>query len=288
MLWCMASNTRSVKAVTLGSAIVELRKEAGYSQRKLAAEIGRDHATLSRWESGERPPKAAEVSEILRILNITGERAADVIDMAGDTDALQWLAVSIPERRQQLSALLTAEARANLVTQVAPLLIPGILQTSDVIRAIMVESGVPAGEIAERVAVRIGRRDLYTRRDPATLDILLGELAIRQVIGSSTIMADQLRYLLELGELPNVSIRIVPYSASWYPGLAGSFILIDSADEETPTIVHVEMQRSGLILHDSDDVDAHRHAADLVRKKAMSPADTRGLITEVLTGMENT
>jgi hypothetical protein len=48
------------------------------------------------------------------------------------------------------------------------------------------------------------------------------------------------------------------------------------------------MQRSGLILHDRDDIDTHRHSADLVRKKAMSPADTQGLVAEVLTGMENT
>jgi hypothetical protein len=40
--------------------------------------------------------------------------------------------------------------------------------------------------------------------------------------------------LLELGELPNVDLRVVPYSAGWYPALAGSFILIDSDEDEVP------------------------------------------------------
>jgi transcriptional regulator with XRE-family HTH domain len=287
MLCCMAGNTRTAKAITLGASIAELRKEAQLSQRKLAAELGRDNATVSRWESGERPPSPQQVSEILRILGVTGERAADLIDMASGTDEPQWLAITLPARRQQLGALLNAERTATRVTHVAPLLIPGVLQSTDVIRSIMVEGGVPTSEIDERVAVRIGRRELITRREPAYLDVLLGELAIRQILGSPKIMADQLRYLLELGELPNVDLRVVPYSAGWHPAMAGSFILIDSDEDEIPSVAHVEMQRSGLIFHDRDDIDAYRHAADMVRKKAMSPADTQGLIAEVLTEMEN-
>jgi hypothetical protein len=67
--------------------------------------------------------------------------------------------------------LLNAERTATRVTHVAPLLIPGVLQSTDVIRSIMVEGGVPTSEIDERVAVRIGRRELITRREPAHLDV---------------------------------------------------------------------------------------------------------------------
>jgi hypothetical protein len=105
------------------------------------------------------------------------------------------------------------------------LLVPGILQTYEVIRAIMVAAGVPETEIDERVNDRLGRRHLITRRGPAHLTVLLGEAAIRQNIGGRPIMADQLRYLLELEKFPNVELLAVPFSANWTPALTGSYML---------------------------------------------------------------
>jgi hypothetical protein len=159
-----------------------------------------------------------------------------------------------------------------------------VLQTSDVIRSIMTRGDVPANEIAEHVTVRIGRRDLIARRNPAELEVLLDEAAIRRVIGDRQIMAEQLRYLLELGELPNVTLRLVPFEAGWGSHLTGAFILFDS--DTDPSIAHVEMQRSGLIFHSEEDIETFRQAADMVKNLAMNPTDTAGFIAKVLSEME--
>ncbi|MEC3979428.1 helix-turn-helix domain-containing protein [Amycolatopsis sp. H20-H5] len=283
-MWCMAGSTRTQTAIALGAALKSTREERGISQRKLSELIGRASGLVSRWESGERTAKPEDVAEIIEALGIEGDEAADLMAVANGAGHAQWLAVTLPERRQQLAALLAAERTATKVTHVAPLLIPGVLQTSDFIRSMMTEGDVPVDEIDERVAMRIGRRDLITRRDPARLDVLLDEAAIRRIVGSRQIMADQLRYLLEMSDLPNVEIRVVPFSAGFTPALTGSYILLDS--DEAPSIVSLEMQRSGLILHDADDVAGYRRAAETVREKAMSIEATRELITDLLTEME--
>jgi transcriptional regulator with XRE-family HTH domain len=284
MLCCMAGSTKSSASVSLGAALRELREAKGISQRKLAEMIGRDSGLYSRWESGGRNPKPDDVAQIVEALGIDDERAAELVKLADDTGKPVWLAVTLPERRQQLNALLRAERTATTVTHVAPLLIPGVMQTTELIRAIMVDGDVPADEIDERVNARVGRRDLITRKNPAQLNVLLGQAAVTQIIGGRQVMAEQLRYLLELGERPNIDLRIVPFESSWSPALSGAFILIDS--DEAPSIVNIEMQRSGVILHDPDDIAAHRQSADVVREKAMSPAATAELITEVLTHLE--
>lgn len=287
MLCCMVGSTKSAKGVALGAKLRQLREDRKVSQRKLAEDIGiKDSGTISRWETGDRPPKAADVARVLGALGIDGEEGADVMELATGTDEPAWLAITLPERRQQLGALLNAERTATKVTHLAPLLIPGVLQTSDVIRLIMIDGGAPANEIDERVAVRIGRRDLITRRNPAHLDVLLGEAAIRTVLGGREMMIEQLRYLLELGEYPNVDLRVVPFEAGWTQLTAGAFILFDS--DEAPSIVLVDMQRSALILHEADDVEVHRQAAEAVREKAMTPEVTAEFIAKVLTEMENT
>ncbi|HWC20665.1 MAG TPA: DUF5753 domain-containing protein, partial [Flexivirga sp.] len=191
----------------------------------------------------------------------------------------RWHAVTVAERRQQMNALLAAERTATTVTHLAPLLIPGVLQTSAVIRAIMVDADVPLDEIDERVAIRIGRRDLITRKSPAELDVVLGEAAIRHVIGGPEVWVEQLTYLTEMIDLPNVQVRIIPFGAGWTPVLTGSFILFDS--DQAPSIISLEMHRGGLILYAEEDIAVHRQKAEAARAKAMSAEDSLELIAKV-------
>ena len=246
-----------------------------------------DSGLISRWETGERTAKPEDVADVVEALKIPDEEAAELLALAtGAGQGGRWHAVTLPERRQQLNALLAAERTATTVTHVAPLVPPGVLQTSEVIRVIMSEGDVPPDEIDERVAVRIGRRDLITRRDPAHLDVLLGEAAIRHVIGGRQVWADQLQYLLEVGQLPNVDLRILPFGAGWNAALRGSYILIDS--DEAPSIVSLDLHGGGLLLYADEDISKHRRSAEAAREKAMSPADSAGLIAAVRNELEET
>lgn len=281
----MAGITRKQAAPPLGEAIRAALDSRGVSQRKLGALLGHTSAGLvSRWVSGERRASPDDVQGIIDALAIEGEEADELLALAAGAGQARHFAVTLPERRAELAELLAAERTASVVTHLAPLTIPGVLQTADVIRTQMHEAGVPEQEIEERVLTRIGRRDLITRRDPAQLNVLLGEAAIRYRVGGPKVWADQLRYLVEMGDLPNVELRLVPYSAGWSPLLVGSFMLVES--DEAPPIVSLDLHGSGLTLRSHEDIARHRRDADAVREKAMSPADTAGLIAEVLHELE--
>jgi transcriptional regulator with XRE-family HTH domain len=281
----MAGITRKQAAPPLGEAIRSARESRGVSQRKLGEMLGHTSAGLvSRWESGERRASTEDAQSIIDALEIVGEEADELCALAAGAGQARRFAVTLPERRAELVELLAAERTATDVTHLAPLIVPGVLQTADVIRAQMHESGVPDNEIEERVLTRIGRRDLITRRNPARLSVLLGEAAIRYRIGGPEIWADQLRYLTEVGDLPNVELRLVPYAAGWSPLQVGSFMLIES--DQAPPIVSLDLHGSGLTLRSQEDIARHRRDADAVREKAMSPAATAGLIAEVLHELE--
>ncbi|QWF85296.1 hypothetical protein HUW46_08750 [Amycolatopsis sp. CA-230715] len=284
---CMAVSARTAQTTALGDALKAARDERAITQRKLAELLGKKPSAsglIARWETGERTPKPEDVAEIIEALGIEGEAANNLMVLANGAGRSQWLAVTVPERRQQLAALLSAERTATAVTQVSPLLIPGVLQTYDVIRAIMVDGGVPEDEIDQRVTERIGRRHLITRKNPAQLNVLLGESAIQQIIGSPEIMADQMRYLLESMSHSNVDVRLVANSAGWTPLLTGSFLLIDS--DEVPSIAVLETHGSGLIMQAPREIATHRQAADDVREKAMTPEATAEAIANRLSELE--
>ena len=62
------------------------------------------------------------------------------------------------------------------------------------------------------VEVRLQRQALLHRRLPRApkFEVILAEAALLRTVGNAATMADQLRHLLEVGELSNVSVRAGP------------------------------------------------------------------------------
>lgn len=278
----MASTTPKARA--LGAELRKVRERTNISVRKLAAQLEISHSELSRNETGERPPRLERVVAILTALGVTGAEAEKIVGMSQDTDGPHWLGVGIPEREIQLAALLDFERTANRITDVSPLVIPGLLQTADYARSIMTTANVPKNEIDTRVATRLGRRDAIERDKPAEVITYIGEYALRQSIGGLAVMRNQLRHLRKVADLPHVVIRVIPERTGWHPGLDGPFLLLDFP--AASPIVMLENRRSALFLHEDDDVQAYRLAVETIHTIAMSPESSSGLIADLIT-MEN-
>lgn len=270
-------NARTPRSRALGNALRKARLDNNIGLRQLAKEIDRDASLLSRWETGDRTPPPTEVAQILGKLGVTGVRYAEILELAQGTENSRWLATTLPDLRAQVAALVDFEATADVLTDVAPLVVPGLLQTRNYARAIMTAVRMPEDEIDERVDTRVGRRHVLTRDDrPVRFIALIGEGALRQLVGTRAIMAEQLAFLLDMAERPNVEIRVVPYDSGWHPGLDGSTLLIESRTD--PAVVYLGIHRSGLFLHGSGDVMAYREAVDDVMAHALAAEDSLAVI----------
>lgn len=282
---CRLVNNRTPRARALGNALREVRVAQKIGLREFARDIGRDPSLVSRWETGDRLPSPIEVAHVLGKLGVTGERYDEIIELASGTDDERWLATTLPEQRAQLAALLDFERTATVITDVSPLLIPGLLQTSDYARAIMTDGGLSHDETSMRVAVRMGRHEEFTRRDSTRLVALVGEAALRQLIGTATIMARQLGFLLEMAQRPDIELRVLPFDTGWHPGLVGTSILIES--DAQPSVVYLEVGDSGLFLHAGHDFATYRRAADMVEACALDQEDSLAVIALAKAGWES-
>jgi transcriptional regulator with XRE-family HTH domain len=281
----MAANGPTPRALRLGSALREARDAIGMGQRELAALVGIHHTILSKIENGHRVPSTEQTATILAHLHVNGDRADAIIELARATSAPLWLAVTLPEQHHQMEALLDFERNARTVTEVSPLLIPGLLQTTNYIRAIM-SIAVSPKEVETRTAVRIGRRESIIREErPVKFEALIGEGALHQIIGDTRIMIEQLNHLLKMAGRPNIDLRVVPFGSGWHPGLEGAFGLIEP--EEGEPIVHLENRRSGLFLHMPADIKLYQEAVEWERRIAMSPEVSAALITALINKMES-
>ncbi|WP_245776087.1 helix-turn-helix domain-containing protein [Saccharopolyspora flava] len=277
----MAGNTRrTIKARVFGAELRAAREASGLGLRGLAALLDTSHATVSRWETGARRPGVAEVAAYLQAVRASAEVRDRLLEIAGEPDAPRWLSIGMPEQPRQLATLLEIERAATRITTVSPLLVPGLMQTADYAREIMIAAEVPASEIDTRVAVRLGRRDAINRKKPAQLHAFVGELALRQEIGGDETMADQLRELLKLAEQPNVELRVVPIRTGWHAGLEGPFVLVEFDDRDP--VISIENRVSAIYLDEPEDVSAYRAALPRVEQVAMSPAESSSFIADIV------
>ncbi|SFO68591.1 hypothetical protein SAMN05421805_121104 [Saccharopolyspora antimicrobica] len=172
---------------------------------------------------------------------------------------------------------------ATKITDIATGVIPGLLQTSDYARAIM--GTAPGDDLEARVAMRIGRRDVLTGGDSPEFTAVITEAVLREPIGGSVIMADQLRFVRKMSELPNVTIQVLPASSGrWHPAHAGSFILFEFT--KTESIVHLEHLTTGAFLYSKNEVAIHAVAVSELQELAMTPDRSAHCITEIIEELE--
>lgn len=265
----------------LGAELAEARRAAGFSLRSLAeaAEIS-SHSRVSEVEQGRRILDIAEYERILAALGFSGEDQERILGIVRSEEGPGQLETGPPDIGHNLLTLIDYEQSASRITSAAPLLIPGLLQTSDYARAIL-------GSEA-KVAMRSGRRDILTRRNPAEFLALIDSEALVRPIDAPDVMLDQLQHLLKMGTHPNVTIQVVGSTRRGYnPMLAGPFELIEFT--KARPVVHLEHHRAAAFLWEEADVGAFMEAADTLRREvAMSPEASLELIAEIVNGMETT
>jgi hypothetical protein len=127
------------------------------------------------------------------------------------------------------------------------------------------------------VQLRIERQALIRRATvPLALRVALNESVLRRPIGGREVMAEQLDALAEAAELPNVKIRVVPFTAGLHHGvMTGPFELLrfpangDGRDSEPPTIFQ-DGYTGGLYLDKANEIERFSDAFEYVWTAAAS------------------
>lgn len=251
--------------------------------RKLGSLLDRHHTAITRWENGRIAPSVEDTAAVLGILGVTGPERDRLLELARDAADPNWVA---PGVHRHLAALTEYERTATRITNVQFAMIPGVLQTADYARSIMLSAGATRGEAEQRVTYRMGRRDILTRHNAVEFHAVIGEAALRYPPCERGVMLQQLRHLQKVSVLDNVTVQAIQLTPGYSPALEGAFVLLEF-DRARP-VVQLEHYRSATTLTDQGDVRDYQTAADNIRRDAMSPAATEGLIAEVADEMEHT
>lgn len=281
----------------LGRELKRLREAAGYTGRRgveqVAAELEISGATIYRAEAGAGLRKDRDVRDLCGIYSASPERTAALLELARqDRTPGWWAGYDIPAH---LALYLGLEEVAQEIWWFEPLLMPGLIQTEDYARTVITAGSTAAADDAEtaaKIRFRLERQAVLLRAErPPTLDVMIGEEALRRPIGGESIQAAQLDRLLQAADMPNVSVRVVPIAAGMYQGVGtGPFEVLfqppdtDGLSYEPPT-VYAETFTSAAYLDDPAEVSRYRTAFEDIRGCALSPEDSRTIIKDSIEGL---
>ncbi|WP_369604035.1 helix-turn-helix domain-containing protein [Nocardia nova] len=273
----------------LGRYLRDLRSQTGMTLHEVAQKAEISASTVQRYENGRFPTKlrTADIREICAVLGADDTLTAVLEGLAQQANVQNWWHEYDDVIPQDFDVYMGLEAAAEQLVVYSPDAVIGLLQTPDYARVLMLGMfpDVPREEIEQRVQLRIRRQSLIARkRAPAQLGVVLGEAAIRRVVGSPRVMAAQLRRLADVSTMPNVSLRILPFSAGIPLGDAmGRFIVLQFGKDAKgnpiePTIVYLEHTTGGMYLEKPNDVDRYTISYQGIMHAALNEQASRELL----------
>ncbi|MGJ7905507.1 helix-turn-helix domain-containing protein [Actinopolyspora sp. H202] len=263
------------RARTLGKELRERREQRGLSLVSTGAAVGWSKAKVSRVERAETGITEADVSALLVALGVTGDEREQLLKMARELDQPAWWEANrgLPN---VLTGLIDAEQRATRITEVAPQLVPGLLQTRAYTRAALETS--QTDRIGEGIAVRLTRQEILEQDHPVELIVYLDETVLMRPVGGHGVMSEQLRYLEHAAKRSNITIRVLPLSLGIHGGVDGQFTVLELSNGDVN--VHAEAINAGFILDSAEDVSPFRALLGRLDPQALSPTDSMQVIAE--------
>ena len=251
----------------LGAELRRLRTGKGLHLDEVAGQLRCSTSKISRLETGKGIPKAADVRALIRLYDVTADTERDMLlRLVRESRTEGWWA-SYTDGVQPEKFFLDEPGRyAALETDAVALrafdlsVLHGLLQTEDYARAVL-SGQLPRRsrqEVDQLVELRMRRQDALYRTLPLRLDMVVDESVLARTVGSRAGMAAQMRRLLELMELPTISIRLFPFEAGVDRAHMGQFTLLAIPEDLGSDLVYIEGLAGETMLESESDVDLYR------------------------------
>jgi transcriptional regulator with XRE-family HTH domain len=273
----------------LGRHLRDLRNRARLTVRAAAKTLEWSEAKMWRIETGQTPMRTHDVELMCKIYGAPLELVGALRALAKETKAEGWWHAYSDILPDYLDLYVGLEEAASVISEYQTDLIPGLLQTEDYARTLVRKGnpGMSDALIERRVSLRMARQGLLTRfMSPPQYEVVLSETTLVRPVGGGALMAAQLRRLAEASDLPNVSLRILPFRAGYHRGLdTPAFVLLRfpldaDGSESEPPIVYVEGLTGALYLEKPGEIEKYDAVFENVVSSALDVRASQSYILQ--------
>ncbi|MFE6887754.1 helix-turn-helix domain-containing protein [Streptomyces sp. NPDC057694] len=272
----------TVLRMILGRRLRDMRLSAGASLEDAARALRVKTLTIRRLEKAEVALKPLYVEKLLETFGADRQEIEEFVDLAERANEPGWWHSYRDVVPGWFTAYVSLETDAKTLRTYEPQYVTGLLQTPEYAHAVL-RGGLPNGseeELARRVELRLRRQGLLDREDAPTLWVVMEEAVLHRMVGSPDVMREQIERLLDMSELPHISIDIVPFTAGAHIGACAPFTYFRFEEPELPDIVYSELLSAAVYLDQREDVVAHLEAHSRMALMTSSD-DSRALLNRM-------
>jgi len=292
--WCQTacmSNSPLVPTVRrrrLGTTLRRLRNKAGLTLDDAAEAMGWKAPKMSKIENATQSIRPTEVAALLGVYGVEDPDVLTALEsLAKDAGKRGWWQTYSGVLAPAYADYISLESDAESIRFYAPGLIPGLLQCAAYARETIAVNAMTRTheEVTALAEVRQARQAVLSRPDrPLQLWAVIHEAVLHQRFASRpATMREQLQRLLDVADLPNVTIQVMPLDATPHPGGAGAYTLIGFPGP-VPDVVLLENLLGASYVEDADGVKIYADAFERIVAAAMSADDSLALIRRMEEG----
>jgi hypothetical protein len=245
---------------------------------------------VSRIETGKSVARIRDVRDMLDLYGVAdaGQRE-QLLTLAKEAQQRGWWTEYEAVLSAGLDTYVGLEASAASIRSFQTHLIPGLLQTEEYSRALIrvARPGEGPANIDRMISLRRRRQTMLAESGYLELWAVLDEAVLRRPIGGAAVMRAQLARLLEAGELPSVTIQVLPFARGAHPGLDGAFTIMGFPDPTDLDVVYVDSPAGNIFLEKERDVRRHTTWFDHLRAAALPPDESAEFIAAAADELKN-
>jgi transcriptional regulator with XRE-family HTH domain len=280
----------------LGRYLRDLRNAAGLTVKDAARGLEWSEAKMWRIETGQTSLRSLDVEVMCRIYGAKPDATKALMALAKETKARGWWQAYGDAVPEWFDLYVGLEAAASRLFEYEQGMVPGIFQTEEYARTV-IQTHNPDWDpdlVARKLRLRMGRQAILRRPiDPPEIRVALDESVLRRSAGGAEVMTGQLDQLVTVSELPNVSLRVVPFAAGVYFGtLSGSFTILrfplngGGAESEPPT-VYAELFTGAVYLDKSGEIERYSAAFNDIWEHSLDESASRELMRQAREAMRD-
>ncbi|MEU5095966.1 helix-turn-helix transcriptional regulator [Streptomyces sp. NPDC020996] len=280
------SRVSTVLARKLGGELLRLRDEAGLTQPQAAEALSATAAKVAKMERGWVPFRDPDIRILCDLYGVRDAKAVERLLNLAKTDRERRKAKGWWNHYPELRSLVEYVALEDIATGIRTwqgAFVPGLLQTPDYARALAIGNADwdDPDEIERFVEAKIARQAKLTDGDSLGLWAIVGEGALRQLVGGRDVMREQLARLLEASRLPNVKLQVVPFLAGSHPGMTSAFSIVSFAEPGAMDVVYMDTTSSTLWLESESDAARHIATFERIARSGLALRDSAALIERI-------
>ncbi|GAA3371665.1 helix-turn-helix transcriptional regulator [Streptomyces sannanensis] len=270
----------------LGSELLRLRDASGRTQQQAAHVISATNSKIVKMEQGWVPMRDPDIRALCEFYGLDDQRTLGRLLGLARLDRERRKAKGWWQHAPQAGAMAEYIAMEDIASGVRAwqqAFVPGLLQTPEYARAVVVSEGLwqDPGEIEGVVGVRMKRQARLSAPGPLQVYAVIGEGALRQQVGGPEVMRTQLQHLLNAAQLPNVRLQVLPFRAGGHACMAGSFNIISFAETEAVDVVHVDSIAATVWVENETASATYSSFFERTARLSLAPRDSLRLIESI-------